>query len=73
MGRAWKTILRQYQSADPDCTGSESRQYNHIYLYGRGSLPTPTDQLSSIGANLPPPDLLYLTLWLQPYVHSFML
>jgi len=25
-----KTILRQQESADPDCTGSKSRQYDHI-------------------------------------------
>ena len=51
-----QTILRQQQSADPDCTGSKSRQYNHISgleytcTYWCGSLPIPTDQLSSIGA-----------------------
>ena len=70
------------QSADPDCTGSKSRQYiqwiqphfgTGIYLYWRGSLPIPTDQLSSIDAKSSstphPPHTLYITYYFMVAVN----
>ena len=47
------------ESADTDCMGSKSRQYNHIFgleytCTGAALCPIPTDQLCSIGAESPP-------------------
>ena len=44
--------------------GADSRASTSI-LYGPDFLPTPTDQLCSIGADSSPPVTLYLTLWSQ--------
>jgi len=62
-GGVWKTILRQLNTADQS-VWADSRASTSI-LYGPDFLPTPTDQLCSIGADSPPPPhvKLYLTLW----------
>jgi len=48
----WKTILRQLNTAD-QLVWADRRASTPI-LYGPDFLPTPTDQLCSIGADSPP-------------------
>ena len=61
-GGVWKTILCQLNTADQS-VWADSRTSTSI-LYGPDFLPTPTDQLSSIGADPPSYHTLYINLLL---------